>query len=122
MAPVPDRGWRRLAYATCFGLALITGKLARCLKADRTPRIFSTILGVAGFTLACLRNHLPSHQQSTHLLVELVIPLVGAGLAFAVNLVGEGLGTWFPAPERDENQSRRTRKYRGGPGYSPASA
>ena len=92
------------------------------LKADRTPRIFGTGLGLAGFTLACLRNHPASHQQPTHLLVELVVPLAGAGLAFAVNVAGEALATWFPAPERDGNQARRTRRFRDRPGYSSASA
>ena len=111
-----------LAYAACFVLAMGTGTLVQYLKADRTPRIFGTGLGLAGFTLACLRNHPASHQQPTHLLVELVVPLAGAGLAFAVNVAGEALATWFPAPERDGNQARRTRRFRDRPGYSSASA
>jgi hypothetical protein len=111
-----------MAYVACLALATVTGRLVQYLKADRTPRIFSTILGMAGFTLACLQNHPASRQKPTHLLVELVVPLVGAGLAFAVNLAGEALATWFPAPERDGNQALRIRRARNRPGYRPEPA
>jgi hypothetical protein len=111
-----------LAYAGCFVLAMITGALVQHFKADRTPRVIGTMLGLTGFTVACLQSHLVSHQRLAHQLVALVIPLCGAGLAFAINLLGEALATWFPAPEPGENQGRRSRRYPNQPGYGPATA
>jgi hypothetical protein len=111
-----------LAYTGCFILAIITGTLVQYLKADRAPRICGTLLGLTGFTFACIRSHAASHQQPAHNLAALAVPLSGAGLAFAINLIGEALATWFPAPERDGNQPLRIRRPRSRPAYSPASA
>jgi hypothetical protein len=111
-----------VAYVGCFWSAMITGTLVRHLKADRSPRIFSTTLGLAGFTFACMRSHTVNHQQPAHHLAELVIPLVGAGLAFAVNVAGEALTTWFPASERHRSQAQWIGRFGDGPGYDPVPA
>ena len=110
-----------LAYVGCFVLAMITGTLVQRLKADRTPRVIGTMLGLTGFTVSCLQSHRASHHPA-HLLVTLVVPLSGAALAFTVNLLGEALATWFPAPEPGEGQARRIRRYPNGPGYNPTPA
>jgi MFS family permease len=106
-------------YAACFVFAVFTGRLVQRFRADRAPRIVSTSLSVGSFIFGCLRAPTVGPHRPTHLLV---VPLCAAGIAFALNVVGEALTTWFPAPERGTSQGLRSHGLRSQPRYVAAHA
>jgi hypothetical protein len=102
-----------LAYGLCILLAMITGQVVKIFKSERTPRIFSAIIGLTGFTFACIGNLPGIHHKPDSVMAALVIPLSAAGFVLLINMMGEALATWFPAPTPGGDRPGRARRGQG---------